>query len=263
MLCVERVNGSPYCCETHQKRFEQIEPQHVCSVALGYSRIGVSLHEETVGTGGYCGTGYGLYQFRTSACDAAGSVGLLQRVGTVYDYRAAAGLLHTRHTAEVDHKVTVAEGGAAFGDGDIIVAASPYLIYGESHRFGREKLTFLYVYRLAGARRGNQQIGLPAQKCRYLEYVDKIGGHSRFLRLMYVGDNGYIEFASYGIEYGESLYVAYAAERIETAAVGLAVAALEGVGYIKTAADTADGVAYIICHFLAFDHTRTGDKKEV
>ena len=183
-------------------------------------------------------------------------------MGTVYDYRAAAGLLHTRHTAEVDHKVTVAEGGAAFGDGDIIVAASPYLIYGESHRFGREKLTFLYVYRLAGASRGNQQIGLPAQKCRYLEYVDKIGGHSRFLRLMYVGDNGYIEFASHGIEYGESLYVAYAAERIETAAVGLAVAAFESERNAEAVAYFFDAASGGECHFFAFDYARACYEEE-
>ena len=80
---------------------------------------------------------------------------------------------------------------------------------------------------------------------------------------MDIGHHRHPVALSHSVEYLKSLKVADSGKGVETAAVGLAVAALEGVGYIKTAADTADGVAYIICHFLAFDHTRTGDKKEV
>ena len=185
------------------------------------------LHEEAVGAVAAAARAMVSINFGVTAGDAARSVRLLQRMGAVYYHGAGAGFLHQRHAAEVYNEVAVAERCATVGDGYIIVAAGADFVDGEAHRFGREELAFLDVYGLSCTCCGREEVGLAAEKRRYLEYVCEAGSHYCFLRLVDVGDHGHAEFTAYGVENGESLEVAYAAERVEAAAVSLSVAAFE------------------------------------
>ena len=104
---------------------------------------------------------------------------------------------------------------------------------------------------------------LAAEESRDLQYVDKVGSHGGFLGRMYVGNDRHAEFAPDTAEYSQGLEVAYTGKRIEAAAVGLAIAALEGKRYVEAAAYGGYTPSCLVSHILALNHTRAGKEKEI
>ena len=62
---------------------------------------------------------------------------------------------------------------------------------------GGEKLAFFHVDGLAGGRRRGQQIGLTAEKSRYLEYVEHPRGTLHLVHFMHVGEHRHTRLPSY------------------------------------------------------------------
>ncbi len=130
------------------------------------------------------------------------------------------------------------------------------------HRFGCQELTFLDIDHLAGVGRGDQKVGLTAQKRRNLQYVHIFGGYGGFGGQVYVSDYGYAEGIAHFGEYAQCLFVSYALKRVQSAAVGLAVAALEYVRYAQLGGGAQYVFGNVESHFFALNDARTGQKEE-
>ena len=96
---------------------------------------------------------------------------------------------HDRKRAHVDDEVVVAEAEAALGDEDALVAGGRDLGDRVPHVAGREELALLDVDDAAGARRGDEQIGLPREERRNLQHVGDFGRRRRVRRLVDVGQD--------------------------------------------------------------------------
>ena len=70
------------------------------------------------------------------------------------------------------------------------IAGADELRHDIPHVPGREELALLDVDRLAGAGRGDEEIGLAAEEGRDLQHVDRLGHGGALLGLMHVGDDG-------------------------------------------------------------------------
>ena len=112
--------------------------------------------------------------------------GQLQAVRDVED-DGVAELAEHRQRAHVDDQVVVAEAHAAFGDEHRLVALGGDLGNDVLHVLRRQELALLDVDRLAGPRRGDDQIGLPREERRDLQHVDDLGGGRGVRRLVNVG----------------------------------------------------------------------------
>lgn len=109
------------------------------------------------------------------------------------EYYGVSECLHFGDASVVDNEVVVPECGASLGNGYFVVAGVYDFLCGEFHGFGGEELSFFYVYGLSGLCGGYEQVGLPAEEGRYLEYVYVFGSDGRFGGGVYVGHNGYAE----------------------------------------------------------------------
>ena len=103
------------------------------------------------------------------------AAGELERVGDVVDHRDAV-LVEHGEAAHVDHQVVVAEGDAALGDGDPVVAGRR----APSRRrwrmsSGAMNCPFLMLTARPVARRGHHEVGLAAEEGGDLEHVADLG----------------------------------------------------------------------------------------
>ena len=71
--------------------------------------------------------------------------------------------------------------------------ASTHLRDRVPHVVGREELALLDVDDAAGPRRGDEQVGLPAEERRNLQDVGDLGGRRRLRRLVDVGEDRHAE----------------------------------------------------------------------
>ena len=251
------VDGLPYGYESFEQGLEQVEAQHVGSVGFGFVRFGVCLHEQSVGSGGDACAGYGLDELRHTSGDSGCLVGLLQGVCDV-EYYGVSECLHFGDAAVVDNEVVIAECGTSLGDGYFIVAGVYDFLCCEFHGFGGKELSFFYVYSLSGLCSGYEQVGLPAEEGRYLEYVYVFGSDGCFGSGVYVGHYGDIECLAYATQDTEGFFVADSGEGVDARAVCLAVRAFEYVGYIEPPGYLDDVLGYVECHVFAFDDAWAG-----
>ena len=180
------------------------------------------LHEQPVGSCGDACAGYGLDELGHASGDSGCLVGLLQGVCDV-EYYGVSECLHFGDASVVDNEVVVSECGASLGNGYFVVAGVYDFLCGEFHGFGGEELSFFYVYGLSGLCGGYEQVGLPAEEGRYLEYVYVFGSDGRFGGGVYVGHNGYAECFAYAAQDAEGFFVTDSGEGVDTRAVCLAV----------------------------------------
>jgi len=94
---------------------------------------------------------------------------------------------HDGEAAHVDDEVIVAEGRAALGQQNGLVALRQDLVDDVLHVARRHELSLLDVHRLARRRRRQDQIGLPAEKGGNLDHVEDLGGRIDLAHLMHVG----------------------------------------------------------------------------
>src|SRR5437588_6996929 len=100
---------------------------------------------------------------------------------------------HDGERAHVNHQIAVAKRSATLRQEDAIVAGSAHFLHSVLHVPGSNELPFLDVDGASGSSRGDQQIGLTAQKGGNLQHV---GGSSSCLdlrRLMHIGQNRYFD----------------------------------------------------------------------
>ena len=247
------------CCE---EAFGHVEPQHVGSVGFGDSGVGMGFHKDAVATHGYGCPADGFYHFGVAYRDTRGLVGTLEGVGDIDDYRHAVAL-HDGYAAEIDDEVLVAEGGAALGEHDVLVAEVLELVHGVCHGLGREELAFLYVDAASREGCGFEQRGLTAEEGRYLQYIDIGGCHCGFLLAVDVGDDGDAVAVAYGLEDVEAGLVSDACEGVDARAVGFAVGRFEGIGYMEPRCDVGQLFGNEKRGLLVFYNARTGNKEEI
>ena len=113
-------------------------------------------------------------ELRLAAADAVGRRGLLDGVGGVEDDGREPA--HDGERAEIDDEVVVAEGGAALGEEDALVAGGANFLDAVAHVPGRDELAFLDVDGAAGFAGGDEQVGLTAEERGNLEDIDGFGG---------------------------------------------------------------------------------------
>ena len=152
---------------------------------------------------------------------------------------------------------------AALGDGNVVVAGVPHLLYGNAHRLGSQELSLLDVHHAARVGGSDQQFGLAAQESGNLQHVNIFGGDIGLDGLMDVGHYGDIKRFAHLAQDAQRLLVTDAGERIHARAVGFAVTALEHVGDVECLGDLHRLLGNVQCHLLALDHTGTGQQEEV
>ena len=94
------------------------------------------------------------------------------------------------------------------------------------HVPGRQELALLDVDRAAGLRRGDQQVGLPAQEGRDLQHVDRLGDRRALLGRVHVGQHRHAEALAHLGEDRQALLHAEAARGVGAGAVRLVEAGL-------------------------------------
>lgn len=217
----------------------------------------MGFHEDAVGTNGDGGLGDGLDELGLAAGHSAALVGLLEAVGTVHDDGAAEGL-HGGQATEIDDEIGIAEGGAAFGEPDLVVTRVYDLLTGKVHGGRAEELPFFDVDYFAGFGGGDEEVGLPAEEGRDLEYVDVLGGHGGFGNGVDVGGGGQAEALAYLAEDFEGFFIADAGKTVDPAAVGFAVTALENVGNTQLVGNLSHPFCNLHGNVFAFDGAGAG-----
>ena len=113
---------------------------------------------------------------------------LLHRMRDVVDHRRAEAA-HDRERAHVDDEVLIAERRAALGDENALVAYFAPFVQDVLRLLGREELSLLHRDRFARARRGRDDVGLPAEERRNLQDVEHCCRQLGLLPLVDVGEH--------------------------------------------------------------------------
>src|ERR1044072_8263130 len=98
----------------------------------------------------------------------------LQRMRHIKNYEHAK-LAHDRKRAHVDDQIVITKTRAAFRQHELLTTNFPRFMEYVARVLRCEKLAFLYVDGLPRFGGGDDQIGLPREKCGYLKHVDDFG----------------------------------------------------------------------------------------
>ncbi len=150
----------------------------------------------------------------------------LERVSDVED-DGDAELVEDGERAHVDDEVVVAEGDAALGDEDAVVAHRGRLLDGEARVLGGEELPLLDVDGAAGARRRQQQVGLPRKEGGDLQHVAHLGDALALRRLVDVGEQRQPGLLAHQAQHAQPFFQPRAAVALDRAAVGFVEGGLE------------------------------------
>ena len=161
------------------------------------------------------------HEFALAARRGALPARLLHRMRGVEDHRRAGVAGQDRQRAHVGDQRVVAERGAALGHQHVAVAGAGDFRDHVLHVPGRQELALLDVDGLAGFRRGDQQVGLPAQERRDLQHVDGLRDAGALLDLVHVGEHRDAERVADVGKNRQRLVEAHAARALRAGAVGL------------------------------------------
>ncbi len=186
----------------------------------------------------------------------------LYRVRGIEHYRAI-GVAQDRERAHVGHEIVVAEGDAAFAHEDAIFAAGgDRLVDDVLHLVRRQELSLLYIDRFAGRDHRLNEIGLAAQQCRRLQYVNGSGHCVDFGNLVHIRQYRHFYFAPHLVQDRQSLVHAYAAERRVRAAVGLVERRFIYKRNTDARGDLLERARAIEREGFGFDYARAGDQEK-
>jgi len=243
-----------------EQRLEEIEAERVGAVGFGVRGVVVDFKKEAVDACGYGGAGEERDELGLATADSICRRWLLHRVGAVKDY--GGDFAHDGEGAEIDHKVVVAEAGAALGEGDAVVACGLNFLYCVRHVRRGDELALLDVHGAAGFASGYEQVRLAAEEGWNLEHVYGLRDGLAVCGFMHVGEDGQAGVSGDLAEDADTLSKARAAIALDAGAVGFVVAGLEDVRDAEIGSDALNGV----CHFggvgLAFNDAGSGDKKQ-
>ena len=160
-------------------------------------------------------------------------------MGGVKDDGIAEGA-HNRKRAHIDDKIVIAERGAALRQQNVRVAALQNLVHHVPHILWRKELALFHVDGFAGQRRLIDEIGLAAEKRRYLQDIDDLGGGLRLRLGMNIGDDGDVQFLLDLRQHGKSLFETRPAEAVERRAIRFVKRRLENVRNAEPIRDGLD-----------------------
>ncbi len=186
----------------------------------------MDLQEDAVRAGGHSGLGQDRCKFPLPAGMGSRASRKLHGVGGVEDHRVAEPL-HYGDRPHVGDQIVVSEGGAAFGDEEMPVSGGGQFGHDVFHIPGGQKLPLFHVYRLAGAARGQEEIGLPAEERRDLEDIQNRRGRLDLPRLMDIGENRNLKVGFDPLQDRQAVGEPRSPKRGEGAAVGLVEGSLE------------------------------------
>ncbi len=187
--------------------------------------------------------------------------GQLQRVRDVEDHRDAE-LVQDRERAHVDDQVVVAEGDAALGDEDAVVAHGCRLFDRVPRVLGGEELPLLDVDGAAGARRRQQQVGLAAEEGGDLQHVADLGRGGALRRLVDVGEQRQPGLLAHAPQHAQPLFEPRPAVALDRAAVGLVEGGLEDERQAEAVCHRGEPSRYVERQLLALDDAGAGDERE-
>src|SRR5262249_35471841 len=171
-------------------------------------------------------------------------------------------LAHNCQRAHVDHKIVVTERTAAFGEEDVVVARLADFLDGVAHVPGRDKLALLDVDGASPLSGFNQQVRLPAQESRNLNYVDDFGHSGHIGCLVNIGQHLHAGVFFDFLEDAQAFRESGSTEALERGAVGLVVRGFEDKGELELGSDGADGLGHFEGVAFALNYTRPRDEKQ-
>jgi hypothetical protein len=189
------------------------------------------------------------------------AAGELERVGDVVDHRDAV-LVEHGEAAHVHHQVVIAEGDPALGHGHPVVAGGTGLLDDLQQVVRGHELPLLDVDRPAGPRRGDHEVGLPAEEGGDLEHVADLGRRRALVRLVDVGEHRQAGLLLDQPEDAQPLFQAGAAEAADRAAVRLVEGGLENQRQPQTLGHRGQRVSHLDHQVLVLDHAGAGDDRE-
>ena len=155
----------------------------------------MGLDEDPRNPNGHGRPGQHRHELALPARNRALTPRLLHRMGGIEDYRRTRSL-QDRQGAKIGDERVVAERNPALGDEHVAISRSGDLRHHVGHVPRREKLALLDIDRPPGLRRRDEEVGLPAQKCRDLQDVDRFRGVRALGRLVHIGEHGNAELVS-------------------------------------------------------------------
>ena len=252
-------------CANREKRFEErleeFEVEGVGAVGFGVGRIVMDFDEESIDAGGDGGAGEQRDELGLAAADSVGGGRLLHGVRGVKDDGRE--LAHDGERAEVDDEVVVAEGRAALGEEDTLVAGGADFFDAVSHVGRGNELALFDVDGAAGAAGGEQQVSLAAEEGGNLEHVDGLGGDFAVRWFVHVGEDWQARVARDATQDAHAFEESGTAIAFDAGAVGLVVAGFEDEGDVEIGRDALNGFGHGEGVRFRLDDAGAGDEKEL
>src|SRR5579872_3024290 len=126
----------------------------------------------------------------------------------------------------------------------------------------REELSLFHIDRPPRPRRGDEKVGLPAEKGRNLQDIDRLGDEAALARLVYVGEDGKAEAFPDFREDRQRLFEADAARGPASRTVGLVERSLEDEAEAKLFGDRLQCPRHLQSVGAAFELARAGNDGE-
>lgn len=215
-----------------QQRFHLVQREHTGGVAEGLVRRRVGFDKEAVGAGGDGGAGQDGGQVRAAAGETAHAAGFLGGMGGVHD-GGEAEFFHIGEGGHVADELVVAKGGAAFDEGDAVIAGGGDFFDDVFHIPGGHELGLFDLDAFAGGGGGDEEVGLAGEEGGDLDDIEDLAGGSGLLGQVDVGEDGEGEFAADLLEDFEAFLETGTAEAGQAGAIGFIEAGLEDVADLQ------------------------------
>lgn len=170
--------------------------------------------------------------------------------------------LHDGDGAHVADEVVIAEGGAAVGEDDPLVARSDEFFNDVFHVPGGEELPFLDVDGGRSLGGSEEEVGLAAEKGGNLDDVAERAGAYGLFGSVDVGEDGETEFGADALENGEAEFKARSAKGVDRGSVRFVVGALEDELKGKGAEDLFELLGSFESKVFRFDDARAAKNSE-
>ena len=243
-----------------QQRLEELQVEGVGTVGLGIGRVIVDFDEEAVDARGDSGAREQRNVLGLAAADAVGRRGLLHGVGGVKDDGRKPP--HDGQRTEIDNQVVIAEGCAALGKEDSLVARGVDFLNAMAHIPWSDELAFLDVVRAAGFTGGHQQVGLAAQKSGNLEDIDSLGCDFAVGRLVDISENGQAGIFGNAAKDARAFIEAGTAKALDAGAIRFVVAGFEDEWNAKIGGNALHSFGNRTGVVLRLDDAGTGNEEE-
>ena len=182
-------------------------------------------------------------------------------MGRIENHRSK--FAHDGERSHIDDQIVVAKTDTALGEKDLRVAGIAALLHRMPHVPGRIELPLLYIHSASAQCRGDNQIGLPAEKCRYLQNIGHFGDFADVCRFMHVGQYWHIEFNFNLFQNAQTFLQSWPAKAADGSAVRLVITGFENERKLEGSRHAFDDLCHADRVFFALNHARAGDEEQV